>query len=97
MLNLNHIICFSKSTIRVYSLFKIQVPYDGDEMSDFFIKCTCCKKIVSCQISGAKQDFFTRKEILPVFIKDAVFCHIGITWMIATKEKNNFSVSEQYE
>ena len=35
-------------------------------------------------------------DILPVFIKDVVFNHVGLSWMIETKEKYKFVVDEHY-
>ena len=71
--------------LKLFSLFKIKSQFDGDELSTFLIQCTCCNKFDNCHISDVKQDFFTKKGILPVFIKDFVFRHIGISWMIVKK------------
>ena len=71
--------------LKVFSLFKLQVQFDGDEMSEVWIQCTCCNKFVHSHISDIKQDNFTKKQILTVLIKAVMFHHVGIYWMIEMK------------
>ena len=52
-----------QSMIKLFSLFKIQVKFDDDELSEVWIQCTCCKKIINLQISDVKQGNFTKKQI----------------------------------
>ena len=86
-----------QSTINVFSLFKLQVKFDGDELSQSWIHFSCCKKVVHCQIYEVKQSNFTRKKILPVFIKAIVLHHVGLSWMIATNDQHYFAMDEHYE
>ena len=58
--------------------------------------CTCCNNCFHYHISEVRQEFSTNKEILPVFIKAFVFHHVGLSWMIETKEQINFAVDKQY-
>ena len=37
-----------------------------------------------------------KRKILPVFIKAAVFHHVGISWMIEMEEQCDFSVDGYY-
>ena len=55
------------------------------------------KKNVSCQISDIEQRNFIKKQILSVFTKSVVFHHIGLSWIIETKEQYSFAVNEHYE
>ena len=87
MLFLNQIIRCCNWCSNFLSLFKLQVKFDDDELSKVWIQCNSFNKYVICHISGIKQGSFKNKMILPVFIKAVVFHHVGISWMIATKEK----------
>ena len=50
-----------KSILKLFSLFKLQVEFDGDELSEVCTMCTCCNKNVHCLIYEVKQGFFTEK------------------------------------
>ena len=76
--------------LKVLSLFLIKVQFYGDELSEAFIHLTCCIKFVNCHIYDIKQEFFTEKEILPVFIKTFAFRRVGISLIIATKKQYSF-------
>ena len=67
-----------QSMIKMFYLFKVQVQFDGDELSEFWIQCTFCQNNVHCHISDIKHSNFTKKKILPVFIKDLIFNHVGL-------------------
>ena len=78
--------------IKVFYLFKLQVKFDGDEILEVWIQCTCCNKCFHCHISYIKHGNFIKKQILPVFIKYVVFNHVGLSWMIEMEEKYYFAV-----
>ena len=67
-----------QSMVRVFSLFKLKVQFDGDELSEVWIQYTCCKTFFHRQISDVKQGNFAKKTIFPVFIKAVLFHHAGI-------------------
>ena len=73
-----------QSMLKVYFLFKLQVQFDGDELSEVWIQCTCCNCFVHFHISDVKQGNFIMKKILRVFIKAAVFHHVDIIHEIST-------------
>ena len=35
-------------------------------------------------------------DILPVFIKSVVFHHVGLSWMIETKDQYKFAVDDNF-
>ena len=82
--------------LKVYSLFKIQIQFDDDKLSELRIMCTCCNNFSHCCISKVKQSFFTKKEILPVFSKAGMFHHVGISRMYLIREQINFAADEHY-
>ena len=70
-----------QSMLRVVYLFQVQFKFDNDEITDVFIQCNHCKKIVTCQFYET-----LTIDILPVFIKTVVFCHVCLLFMIETKD-----------
>ena len=59
-----------QSNIKVFYMFKIQVQFNGDELSEVWIQCTCCNKFINFHIYDNKQGNFTKNQILPVVIKE---------------------------
>ena len=78
-----------KSFLKVFSLFEVQFQFDNNVVTEVCIKCNSCNKIVTCQISET-----VMIDILPSFIKDAVFHHVGLPGMIETKEPYKFSFDD---
>ena len=74
---------FLKSFPKVIYLFKVQIEFYNNEVTDVCIWGNCCNKTVTCQCSK-----IVTIDTLPVFIKAAVFHHVGPPWMIETKKKN---------
>ena len=75
--------------IKVFSIVKFQFQFKNDEVSEFCIQCNSCNKTVTCK-------FFepVTIEIFPVFIKAVVFDHVGLSWIIETKEQYECSIEE---
>ena len=63
-----------QSMLKVFSLFNLQAQFDGDEMSEVWIQCTCCNKK---SLSGETN--------ITCFIKTVVLHHVGLSWMIVMK------------
>ena len=61
--------------MKVFTLFTLQFQFDGYELSEVWIQCTCCNKCFHCHIYDIKQSNFTKKKMLPVFIKAVEFHH----------------------
>ena len=76
-----------QSMLKVLSFFKFQFMFAKDKVIDIFIQCNCCNKTVTCKFSET-----VTIDILPVFIKAVLFNNYGLSWMILTKEKYEFSV-----
>ena len=71
-----------QSMLKLFYLFKLQVQFYGDKLSEVLIQCNFCNKYFCCHISDIIQGNFTKKQILPIFIKSVVFFHVGLSWMI---------------
>ena len=75
--------------IKIFYFFKIKFRFAKDEVLYFSIQCNCCNKTVICKFSET-----TTIYILPFFIKTIVLYHVGLSWMILTKEQYEFSAEE---
>ena len=84
-----------QSMLKVFYLFKIKFQFYDDELSEVWIYCTCCNK--NSTVIFLTPNSNLQRKILLVFIKSAVFHHVGISWMIVTKDKYNFAVDDHYE
>ena len=40
------------SMLKVFSLLKMEVQFSGDELSNIYIICNCCKKQVHCYLEN---------------------------------------------
>ena len=80
-----------KSMLKVFSFFKVQFQFAKDEVTEVSIQCNRCNKTVTCKFSET-----VTIDIFLVFIKAAVFHHVGLSWMILTKEKYEFYVEEPF-
>ena len=71
-----------KSIRKVFSLFKFRFKFDHKEVTDVSIQFNPYNKTVTYQ-------FFETVTIciLTVYIKAVVFHHVGLSWMIETKEQ----------
>ena len=73
-----------KSILNIFSLFMVQFEYKFFDTTGVWIQCNNSNKF---QISKTLE-----KYILPVFIKAVMFHHVGIYWMIETREQDELSV-----
>ena len=48
--------------LKVCSLFKIQALFDGDALSEVWIQCTCCKKLLKIKFLISNRNFPQRKS-----------------------------------
>ena len=71
--------------------FVVKYQFENDEVTGVWIKFTHCNKKVTFQFS----ETFTI-YILPVFINAVVFHHLGLSWIIETKDHYGFSVDEKF-
>ena len=59
------------------------------ELSDVFVQCKNCNRNLHFKITEE-----VGKYIIPVFIKAIVFQHVGLSWLIWSKEKIGFDFNE---
>ena len=71
-----------QSIIKVFYFFKAQFQFDKYEVTEVSIQCNFCNKTVSCKFSET-----VTIDIFPFFIIADLFHHVGLSWMILTKEK----------
>ena len=71
-----------QSMLKVFSFFKVQFQYSKDEATGVSIQCNYCNKKVTCKLSET-----VLMDILLLSIKYFVFCNVGLSWMILTKDK----------
>ena len=70
-----------QSMFKVFYFFQVQFKFYNDEVTEIFIEFNSCNKTVTWECSET-----VAIEILPDFIKTVVFHHVGLLWMIETKE-----------
>ena len=68
--------------LKIIVLFKVKFKYDNDEVTYVCIQCNSFNKTVTFQFSET-----VRICTLTVFNKAAVFLHVGLLWMLETKEQ----------
>ena len=72
--------------LKVFYFFKVKFKYYKDDVTDVSIQFNCFNKKETCECSETVTIY-----IFPVFIKLVVFYHVGLYWMILTKEQYEFA------
>ena len=77
--------------LKVFSFFKIQILFAKNEVKEFSTQCNSWNKTVTCEFYET-----VTIDILTFFIKAIVFNHVGLSWIILTKDQHEFYVEENY-
>ena len=66
--------------LKVFPFFKVK--FDKYELTEVSIQCNRCNKTVTGELYET-----ANINILPIFIKGVMFHHVGLSWMIPTKDQ----------
>ena len=87
----NSVYLLLQSMIKVFSFLKVKFQFSKDEVREVSVKYNIFNKAVTCKFSEN-----VTIDILPIFIKAAVFYHVDLSWRIKTKEKYTYVVEDSF-
>ena len=79
------------SLLRLFFMFGLRLSDDKNKLEDVAIRCINCKKETSLYITT-----FTLKEIISKFVLHSILYHVGMSWIIFSKEELKYIIDGIY-